>query len=308
MIKISSIGFHITVTYVVVSVLWILSSDYLVYSLFSDSAIATNIEIVKGWFFVAITAALLYKMIAKNTDLLLDSERKVQAKHEETMVVYEELIAAEEELKQQFEELLDREGKINRRNECLNTLHEVALIFMQGNIVEDLLETVVNKMKAMSGAQYGYIYLLDENNGMLMKASVNQGFPIDKIKTSIKKGDGIIGRVWESGETLVVYNYHKWQGRLREPIYSSIQTGVGLPLKAGEKIIGVFSMNYTIDHVVDTEELKILESFAELASMALGNKLLQGALQESQHHNQALSKALKARDFVTDGHADRLQS
>lgn len=294
-----SIAFHITMIYAVVSVLWIALSDHLLNFFVSDQVAIRNIGMVKGWFFVGFTAVFIYSLISKQTKLLVQSEGALQKKNEEMMAAYEELLATEEELKQQFDELLNREEKISRRNECLNTLHEASLLLVQECKVEDLFEIVVNKMMAMSGAQFGYIYLLDESD-VLMKPKSVHGFPAEHVKKSVQQGQGIIGKVWESGKTLVIYNYHEWEYRLREVIYSSLRTGIGIPLKVEGRVIGVFSMNYTVDHLFEQEELQMLDSFAELASMVLGNFLLHGKLQESQHRNQALIDALPDSIFQLD--------
>lgn len=303
--NISSIAPSITLVYGVTSVLWILLSDHLLNYLVSDPTLATTIGIVKGWFFVGITTALLYKLIDKNTRLLVDSEENLQKKNEEMMATYEELLATEEELKQQFDELLNQEEKISRRNECLNALREASLMLVQEFRVDDLFENVVNKMMAMSGAQFGYIYLLDENE-MLMKPKTVHGFPVECIKQGVKQGQGIIGKTWETEKTLVIYNYHEWEDRLREPIYSLLRTGIGIPLKVKGRVIGILSMNYTVDHLFDTEELQMLDSFAELASIVLGNVLLHEELQASQHRNQALIDALPDSIFQLDRHGTLL--
>lgn len=154
-----SIGFKITVMYIVIGVLWILFSDYLVNDFASDPGMVIKIEVVKGCFFVAITALVLYQLISRSSRLLKESEEQLQKKNEDIMTTYEELLASEEELKQQFDELLYREEKINRRNECLYALHEASITLMQGFMVDDLLKIVVRKMMEISQAQFGYIYI-----------------------------------------------------------------------------------------------------------------------------------------------------
>ena len=295
----SSIALNIVSIYAVTSVLWIVLSDYVLNYLVSDSALVQNIAVIKGWFFVGITATLLYKLIDRSVILVFESEQRLQKKNEEIMTTYEELLANEEELKQQFDELLNREEQISRRNECLNTLHEASLLLVKGLMVDDIFEIIVKKIMAMSGAQYGYIYLLDENE-MLMKPKVIDGFPVDRIQKDVKRGEGIIGKVWESGETIVIYNYNEWEYRLSDSIYSLLRTGIGIPLKAEGRVIGIFSMNYTVDHLFDKEELQMLDSFAELASIVLGNVLLYEELQASQQRNQTLINALPDSIFQLD--------
>jgi len=251
---------------------------------------------------VARSSLLLYRLIHNATNLQDNSKRELQRSNEELATAYEELLATEEDLRQKFEELLNRESKINRRNECLYALHEAALTMIQKLSVDELLQIVVKRMMSMSGAQYGYIYLLDDQKN-IMFPKVIEGFPLNEIITCVNPGQGIIGRVWETGQTLVIYNYNKWEDRLRQPIYETLRTGVGLPLKVADKVIGVFSINYTIEHRIDEEEMQMLNSLAELASISIGNANLTSALQKSQTHNQALIDAFPDSiiEFDSDG-------
>jgi diguanylate cyclase (GGDEF)-like protein len=297
--NIYSSGFNVASIYIAISILWIAVSNYLVSYFVLDPAIITNIKVTKEWFLVIITAVLLYKLNSNNVMRLTEAEERLQKKSSEAMAAYEELLAAEEELKQQVDELGDREGKISRRNECLHALHEASIALMQGFMVDDFLKIVVKKMMIMSGAQYGYIYLLNKNDDS-MTAKIIEGFSVDEIKISVKKGEGIIGKVWESGEAVIVPKYQEWEERLRGPIYKLLRTGIGIPLKAEGRVIGVLSMNYTVEHIFDKEELQMLESFAELTSISLGNLFLYEALQVSQHRNQMLIDALPDSIYQLD--------
>jgi len=54
---------HIVLLYAVVSALWIIGSDWLVTFLVRDSATVSRISVLKGWVFVALTSALLYRLL-----------------------------------------------------------------------------------------------------------------------------------------------------------------------------------------------------------------------------------------------------
>ena len=133
-----------------------------------------------------------------------------------------------------------------------------------------------------------------------MQAKVIQGFNYAVIKAAVKRGEGIIGKVWETGKIVVIENYHEWPDRLREPIYDTLCAGIGVPLTAGGQVVGILSMNYTRQHIVDTEERQILESFAELASIAVGNGRLYDALQKSESRNRVLIDAMPDSIFQFD--------
>lgn len=277
--------------YAVIGALWVVISDFMVGYFVTDRILRNQLEVVKGWLFIAVTAAVLYRLVLHNVRALAAREEKLSKQNEEIAATYEELYAAEEELRDQLDELLSQEAIINRRNECLAALHEAALTMMQERAVNELLQTVVVKMMTISGAQFGYIYLLDET-GEFMQPRVVAGFAPEGVQQAVCKGEGIIGQVWATGDLVLVPHYQRWEGRLRGAVYDLLQSGVGLPLKAGDKIAGVFSMNYTVEHTVDDEERKMLTSFAELASIALENARLHEALTDSQRRSQALIDAL----------------
>ena len=56
--------FRIAALYALIGVLWILFSDRLLFALFTDPDILTSLQTVKGWFYVLLTAVLLYLLIA----------------------------------------------------------------------------------------------------------------------------------------------------------------------------------------------------------------------------------------------------
>ena len=54
---------RVVLLYAVFSCLWILLSDKLVMLVFSDPAYIGLVNILKGWFFVAVTSLLLFQLI-----------------------------------------------------------------------------------------------------------------------------------------------------------------------------------------------------------------------------------------------------
>jgi PAS domain S-box-containing protein len=74
-----SISARITLIYIIVAALWILFSDKLFLKLAQDSGILMEISILKGWFFVIVTASLLYFTIKKYVNKLKDSEEHFKA-------------------------------------------------------------------------------------------------------------------------------------------------------------------------------------------------------------------------------------
>jgi len=59
--------------------LWILLSDRVVAALFQDPAAMTLVSILKGWFFVAVTAIMLFVMVRRLVDKVASREARLQA-------------------------------------------------------------------------------------------------------------------------------------------------------------------------------------------------------------------------------------
>lgn len=72
-------AFKVVLIYTLVSTLWILFSDRLLEVLISDHALLISLSIIKGWLFVAVTAAFLYGLI----------EHDVRQQHISNMALYE---------------------------------------------------------------------------------------------------------------------------------------------------------------------------------------------------------------------------
>jgi PAS domain S-box-containing protein len=72
----------IALTYILISSIWILFSDYLLKLLHMNPSVLVYVSIVKGWFFVAITGLMLYYLIESDIRALEDSEEQLRKKDE----------------------------------------------------------------------------------------------------------------------------------------------------------------------------------------------------------------------------------
>ena len=81
----------ITITYFVVSVIWIFFSDRLLGLVTTDSNLLLELQTYKGWFFVSITSVLLFLLIEKSTSKLVNSRNKIENALNEKQVVLSEL-------------------------------------------------------------------------------------------------------------------------------------------------------------------------------------------------------------------------
>ncbi len=79
-------------------VLWIWLSDKILSFLISDIKIYSQVQTLKGWFYVLITSFLIYFLVKTRSTLIKDSMLKVSETHKNLERVYNELLSAEEKL------------------------------------------------------------------------------------------------------------------------------------------------------------------------------------------------------------------
>lgn len=114
----------ISALYIFAGAFWILFSDLAVAMLFTDAALAARVSLYKGWFYVAVTAYLLYLSMRKAFSELEHSQLELRESAAELESTYEELAAIEEELRQQYEALQISTTALARNEEQYRTLFE----------------------------------------------------------------------------------------------------------------------------------------------------------------------------------------
>lgn len=81
----ANIGLKLALIYAVVSALYILLSDQLLYFLLSDPAKITFISTVKGWVFVFLTSVMLYFLVRTQVGVALEASRRQREVNEEKL-------------------------------------------------------------------------------------------------------------------------------------------------------------------------------------------------------------------------------
>ncbi len=169
------------------------------------------------------------------------------------------------------------EEELRQHNEYLAALHETSLALMNRLDTADLLETVVIRAAQMLGTEHGYVYLVNPARNM-MERKVGVGFYAQSIGFTLERGQGLAGHVWETGGPLLVNDYGAWANRVSIPGVQDrlIQAVMGVPLTSGGQIVGVIGLAYTGEsgRNFGDREVRLLDGFARLASIALDNARL----------------------------------
>jgi PAS domain S-box-containing protein len=165
------------------------------------------------------------------------------------------------------------EEALRTQNEYLASLHETTLGLVERLDPTNLLRGILERAAALVGTSHGYIYLEDPDDGnleMRLGAGLFKGY----VGGRIQPGEGLAGKVFESGESLTVEDYRSWEHRL-ELFPDTIRALAGVPLRSGSSATGVLALSYADpDRRFGEQEMELLIRFADLASVALDNARL----------------------------------
>jgi len=176
----------------------------------------------------------------------------------------------------------------------LAALHETALGLIERLDLGELLEAIVERAAGLVGTPHGYLYVAGGDDSML-EVRVGTGVFEPWVGHAMKKGGGVAGHVWETGEPLVIDDYHRWPGR--DSAYETVpfRAVVGVPLEAGGLVSGVFGLaRVDGEESFGEAEVALLTRFARLASLALENARLYGTAQ------QELSERRRTEDELVE--------
>jgi diguanylate cyclase (GGDEF)-like protein/PAS domain S-box-containing protein len=136
------------------------------------------------------------------------------------------------------------------------------------------LEKILRQAARLVNTEHSYLYSLDRNTNRLVATLVTGMFEPD-IGFSVTLGQGLGGKVWESGEAILVADYHAWTGKAahytRSGGRAALRSAVGVPLKQRGQVIGVLGLAQTVANAFDQKTVELLTDFAEIASLALEN-------------------------------------
>ncbi len=173
----------------------------------------------------------------------------------------------------------------HRRVAALTALHETALNLNAQLDLKILLRTIVDRARQLLDAGTGTLYLLDAESQtieLVVDNDPNSTLP----GTRLKLGEGLSGRVAQTGEPMHVEDYPNWPGKTEAYRTLSFRSLLGVPVKWQEQVIGVITVSDARAYRFGPAEVEIVSLFADQAAAAISNARL---FEESQRQTQELT-------------------
>jgi len=182
------------------------------------------------------------------------------------------------------------------------TLRELFLHLSQPQPLQNLLQRIVEEAARLLATNAGGLYLYDEEAGEL-EVAVSHAPEQDYRGLRMKVGEGLAGKVVETGEPMAVADYASWPGRSPKWDDTRWRSAVASPLKWGDRILGVIYLTSLSPHErepFDVDDLRLLSHFAQQAAVAVENAHLVESLRREKAFSERLIETAPALIVVLD--------
>jgi PAS domain S-box-containing protein len=185
------------------------------------------------------------------------------------------------------------EAAHKRRAQELEALYKTLLEITSQRELSALLHAIVERAAVLLRSNIGGLYLMNaERQGLELVVSYN--LPGDYDGIILHLGEGVSGRVAQTGAPLMVEDYRKSELIAPQYIGAPFRRVLGVPFKVGERLIGVIIVTDSEKTgLYSQEEVKLLGMFADQAAIAVENARLYEAVQKELAERQRVEEALQ---------------
>ncbi len=190
---------------------------------------------------------------------------------------------------------------LHERVHELNRLHELGRAVTSARDLDDLLARIVSATVDLARAEEGFLLLLDpDTDELYLRAGKGLGREL-ATGFRVKSRDSLVWDVIETGKPLMVGGRARSEGHKIKTGYL-VRSMLHVPLKLGDKVIGVLSANNrTVDRSFSTNDQELLSILADYAAVAIDNvQQRQRAQGEIERLTQALDTGPLPSEHIRD--------
>ncbi len=170
----------------------------------------------------------------------------------------------------------------------LVALNEISLEINTQKDVSKLLDAIIERATRLANAPMGGFYIV-RPDGHSLEAVSNYNIDRKYIGVILQFGEGLSGRVAQTGETLMVEDHRNWSERADVYRDSPFRRVLAVPLKIGGQVIGVINIadNERVGRY-DEWVIQLVTQFANQAAVAIQNARLYESLRQTNATLQTL--------------------
>lgn len=211
-------------------------------------------------------------------------------------------------------EILQRSAELREVNRELRAQHAVAIALAEAPTIETAGTRVVAALGEALGWDAGHLWLVDENDAVLRcvsqwSAHTYAGQALHEMcrETEFAKGEGLPGRVWETGSQHWIEDVLEDESFRRRDVAGELglHAAVGLPLAGEAGVVGVVEFFAARIERPDDRMLRILTTLthqlAEFFRRKQAESRLAIATAELERRQTAERQALEFNDNVLQG-------
>ena len=159
--------------------------------------------------------------------------------------------------------------------------------------VGELVEIVITCVAGLVNAEHGYCCLYDPDADVLVLKKA-LGFFYDHIGYQVKLGEGVMGKVFQTGKPIIVNDYQSWKGRHPGPRWHPIRALIAMPLTFDGQVRGQIGFVHTDkERKFGDDDMAVLTRFAALATTVLNNGTLYVQTQQARAECKLVEEELK---------------
>ncbi len=188
----------------------------------------------------------------------------------------------------------------NRASEEAKSLYEVGIALSGSLELDELLDKILENLIKVIDCDIAMIYLVDPGKGTINQIAIRglDDIPADQLR--LKVGQGICGRVAETGEGVIVSDVNENSDYIA--CRTTTRSEMAAPLMVKDVVVGVLNVESDKHDVYKDHELELMNAFASLAAVSIERAKLHKQMLSARRleHELAIARRIQ-KTFLPSG-------
>ena len=175
-----------------------------------------------------------------------------------------------------YEQLLQHDEVMAKRNEDLNLLNDTAAALTSAKGINEILDKTLSIVMSYLGVEAGEVFLREDGDQDL-RLALHRGDYVDafSFRDRFKIGEGYVGKTAETGKAMVSNNLEADMRFLRPAfLKAGFRSIACIPLTAGGKVLGVLGAASRNERKFNQAELQLLSAIGTWTGITIENARL----------------------------------